>query len=227
MSERDDVELDPGETLDARIASCLAVLKRPGLTAKDRKTVQKMLTCAQARKQKEEGRTMSSIMTKYGVPQPSEIVDIEDSPTTGKKSKKTASPKSAPKSKKPRIETTTPKTAKVKTAPSKVKGPPTKRKADEVSLDALADDSDEEVEVVSTYEPSSDSGDETDTIATPASKGSKAKKGRPPTKRSKVGPGRRLTWCSSESDAESKARGGITFTDDELAAMYETAQDDP
>ena len=36
MSDMEELELEPGETVDGRIASCQAVLKRPAITEKDR-----------------------------------------------------------------------------------------------------------------------------------------------------------------------------------------------
>ena len=67
ISDVDEVELEQGETLEARISSCRAVLQRPKLTDHDRGVVQRMLMAAQACKQKKQGRAMSSLLTKYGV----------------------------------------------------------------------------------------------------------------------------------------------------------------
>ena len=39
MSDVNDVELEPGETQEAQIASCHAVLKRPNITDKDLKQI--------------------------------------------------------------------------------------------------------------------------------------------------------------------------------------------
>ena len=61
MSDAEELDLEPGETVDSRIASCLAVLKRPAITEKDRRYVKKMLTLAQSVKKKQQGHMMSSI----------------------------------------------------------------------------------------------------------------------------------------------------------------------
>ena len=106
----------------------------------------------------------------------------------------------------------TPKKAKTDPSPSIVSGKVNKFKH-------------VDMEVGSDYKPSSGgSGNETDVQATPSSKGkrgrtSSAKKGQ--TKK----PGH-LPWYSSDTDCESQARGGISYTEEELRAMYETAQDD-
>ena len=46
MSDIEELELEPGETVDGCIASCQAVLKRPAITEKDRRYVQQMLNKA-------------------------------------------------------------------------------------------------------------------------------------------------------------------------------------
>ena len=73
-----EVELEPGEILEASIGSCLTMLKRPTLTNHDRQFVQKMLTCAQALKQKNAGRSMSSLPTKYGAALVTEVLQVEE-----------------------------------------------------------------------------------------------------------------------------------------------------
>ena len=56
----------------------------------------------------------------------------------------------------------------------------------------------------------------------------KKKRGQPASaKKSGTSSKRLLPWASSDSDTESQARGGITYTEDELAAMHNTAQEDP
>ena len=105
----------------------------------------------------------------------------------------------------------------------KVKGPPTKRKVPE-SPEPRGDDSDADVEVRSDYQPGT-SENESDVFATPSSK---KKRGWPASaKKSGTSSKRRLPWASSDSDTESQARGGISYTEHELAAMYNTAQEDP
>ena len=103
MSDVDELELEPGETVEGRIASCQAVLKRPAITDKDKRYVQQMLNKAIAIKKKKQGRTMSSILTKYGVPTESEeIIDVDGSPQqpatkpTTRKKKAAETPKSPP-----------------------------------------------------------------------------------------------------------------------------------
>ena len=103
MSDVDELELEPGETVDGRIASCQAVLKRPAITDKDKRYVQEMLTKAIAIKKKKQGRSMSSILTKYGVPTESEmIINVDGSPQqpatkpTTRKKKAAETPKSPP-----------------------------------------------------------------------------------------------------------------------------------
>ena len=110
----------------------------------------------------------------------------------------------------------------------KVKGPPTKRTQTEEKKerDPLADDSDADVDAGSDCWPSSvGSGEESDPPATPSSKKgrgcpSSSKKATTPKSRG------RLPWCSSDTDNETQGRGGISYTEDELAAMYETAKED-
>ena len=46
MSDVEELELEPGETVESRISSCLAVLKRPAITEKDRRYVRKKLALA-------------------------------------------------------------------------------------------------------------------------------------------------------------------------------------
>ena len=55
MSDVEQAQLEPGETLEARIGSCRAMLSRSTLTNHDCWVVQKMLTSAQVLKQKKEG----------------------------------------------------------------------------------------------------------------------------------------------------------------------------
>ena len=92
----------------------------------------------------------------------------------------------------------------------------------------MADDSDAHMDVVSDYRPSSvGSGDESNPPATPTSKKrrgrtSSAKKATTPKSR-----GGRLPWCSSDTDNKTQGQGGISYTEEELAAMYETAKEDP
>ena len=78
----------------------------------------------------------------------------------------------------------------------------------------------------SDYRPSSGgSGNETDVQATLSTK---RKRGRPnSTKKGQTKKPGLLPWCSSDTDSETQARGGISYTEDDLGAMYETAQDDP
>ena len=79
MSDVDEVELEPGETLEAKISSRCAVLQRPKLTNHDRGVLQRMLTAAQDCKQKKQGRAMSSLLTKYGVAPPSDVIEVDES----------------------------------------------------------------------------------------------------------------------------------------------------
>ena len=80
MSDVDEVDLEPGETLEARISSCRAVLQRPKLTDHDSGVLQRMLTAAQACKPKKQGRAMSSLLTKYGIAPPSDVTEEDESP---------------------------------------------------------------------------------------------------------------------------------------------------
>ena len=90
----------------------------------------------------------------------------------------------------------------------------------------MADYSDVDMEVGSDYQPSSSGpGNETDVQATPSSK---RKRGRPSSaKKGQTKKPGSLPWCSSDTDCESQAKGGISSTEDEFGPMYETAQDDP
>ena len=226
MSDVDEVELEPGETLEARISSCRTVLQRPKLTDNDRGVLQRMLTAAQACQQKKQGRAMSSLLTKYGVAPPSDVIEVDESPAKEEKAtrkSKIRDPEKSPKLNKKARTDTTPAKGLGPAAVKKVKGPPTKRKVPENS-EPRGDDSDVDVDVGSDYQPST-SENESDVFATPSSK---KKRGRPASaKKSGTGSRRRLPWASSDSDTESQARGGITYTEDELAAMYNTAQEDP
>ena len=85
MSDVDEVELKPGETLEVRISSCHAILQRPKLTDHDRGILQRMLTAAQACKPKKQGRAMSSLSIKYGVASPSDVIEVDESPAKEKK----------------------------------------------------------------------------------------------------------------------------------------------
>ena len=81
MSDIEELELEPGETVDGRIVSCQAVLKRPAITEKDRRYVQQMLNKAIAIKKKKQGRTMSSLLSKYDVPpEAEEVIEVDGSP---------------------------------------------------------------------------------------------------------------------------------------------------
>ena len=51
--------------------------------------------------------------------------------------------------------------------------------------------------------------------------------GQVPLKKGQTKKTGRLPWCSFDTDSETQAGGGISYTEDELGAMYETAQDDP
>ena len=118
MSDVEELDLVPGETVDSCIASCLFRLKQPAITEKDRRYVQKMLTLAQSVKKKQPGRKMSSILTKYRVASESEVIEVKESPDKSPNKPSTCntkavdSPKSTPQSKK----------AKTDPSPSKVSG---------------------------------------------------------------------------------------------------------
>ena len=146
---------------------------------------------------------MSSLLTKYGVAPPSDVIEVDESPAKEQKAtrkSKIRDPEKSPKLNKKARTDTTPAKGLGPAAVKKVKGPPTKRKVPE-------------------------SSEQSDVFATPSSK---KKRGRPASaKKSGTGSRRRLPWASSDSDTESQARGGITYTEDELAAMYNTAQEDP
>ena len=202
MSDVDEVELEPGETLEARISSCRAVLQRPKLTDHDRGVLQRMLTATQACKQKKQEKAKEEKATRK-----SKSRDPEKSPKQNKKARTV----------------TTPAKGLGPAALKKVKGPPTKRKVPD-SSEPRGEDSDADVNVGSDYQPST-SENESDVFATPSSK---KKRGRPASaKKSGTGSKRRLPWASSDSDTESQAQSGKTYTEDELAAMYNTAQEDP
>ena len=172
---------------------------------------------------------MSSILTKYGMASESEVIEVKESPDkpnkpTTRKTKAVGSPKSTPQSKKAN---TDPSPSKVSGKVTKLKGPPTKRPLEEKpDREPLADDSDVDMEVGVDYQPSSGgSGNDTDVQATPSTK---RKRGRPSsTKKGQTKKPGRLPWCSSDTDSETQTQGGISYTEDELSAMYETAQDDP
>ena len=152
-----------------------------------------------------------------------ESPDKPNKPTT-RKTKAVGSPKLTPKTKKAK---TDPSPSKVSGKVTKLKGPPTKRPVEEKpDREPLADNSDVDMEVGSDYRPSSGgSGNETNVQATPSSK---RKRGRPSSaKKGQTKKTGHLPWCSSDTDSETQARGGISYTEDELGAMYETAQDDP
>ena len=63
MSDVKELELEPGETMESRISSCLAILKRPAIMEKNRRYVEKMLALAESVKKKQQGCKMSSILT--------------------------------------------------------------------------------------------------------------------------------------------------------------------
>ena len=227
MSDVDEVELQPGELLEARISSCRAVLQRPKLTDHVRGVVQRMLMAAQACKQKKQGRAMSSLLTKYSVATPSDVIEVEESPakqeTKATHKSKSRDPEQSPKQNKKARTDTTPTKGPGPAALKKVKGPHTKRKVPE-SSEPRVDDSDTDVDVRSDYQPRT-SENESDVFATPSSK---KKRGRPASaKKSDTSSKRHLPWASSDSDTDSQAWGGITYMEDELAAMYNTAQEDP
>ena len=226
MSDVDEVELKPGETLEARISSCRAVLQRSELTDHDRGILQRMLTAAQACKPKKQGRAMSSLLTKYGVAPLSDVIEVDESPAKEEKATRKSiqkNPEKSPKQNKKAQTDTTPAKGLGPAALKKVKGPPTKRKVQE-SSEPRGDDSDVDVDVGSDFQPST-SENESDIFATSSSK---KKRGRPASaKKSGTGSKRRLPWASSDSDTESQARDGIKYKEDELASMYNTAQEDP
>ena len=80
MSDVEELELEPGETVESRIPSCLAVLKRPAITEKDRHYVKKMLALGESVKKKQQGRKRSIILTKYRMASESDLIDVKDSP---------------------------------------------------------------------------------------------------------------------------------------------------
>ena len=128
-------------------------------------------------------------------------------------------PEKSPKQNKKARTETTPAKGPGPAAVKKVKGPRPRGRSE-----PRGDDSYVDVDVGSDYQPST-SENESDVFATPSSK---KKRGRPASaKKSGTGSKRRLPWASSDSDTESQARGGIMYTEDELAAMYNTAQEDP
>ena len=135
MLDVDKVELEPGETLEARISSCRAVLQRPKLTDHDRCVVQRMLTAAQACKQKKQGKAMSSLLTKYSVAPPSDVIEVDESPakqeTKATRKSKSRDPEKSPRQNKKARTDTTPARGPGPAALKKVKGPPTKRKVQE------------------------------------------------------------------------------------------------
>ena len=225
MTDINEVELEQGETFEARISSCRANLQRPKLTDHARGVLQRMLTAAQACKQKKQGRAMSSLLTKYGVAPPSDVIEVDESPAKEetKATRKSRDPEKSPKQNKKARTDTTPAKGPGPAALKKVKAPPTKRKVPESSK-PRGDDSDADVDVGSDYQPST-SENERDVFATPSSK---KKRGWPaPAKKSGTSSKRRLPWASSDSDTESQAGGGITDTEEELTAMYNTPQEDP
>ena len=182
MSDIEELELEPRETVDVRIACCQAVLKRPDITEKDRRYVQQMLNKAIAIKKKKQGRTISSLLSKYGVPpEAEEVIEVDGSPDepdkpatkiNTRKKKAEETPKCPPSSKKARTDPSPSKVA-ARGKVTKVKGPPTKRTQTEEKKerDPLADDSDADMDAGSDYRPSAvGSGEERDPPATPSSK---------------------------------------------------------
>ena len=111
----------------------------------------------------------------------------------------------------------------------KVKGPPTKRKAP-----PLPEVSQEEEPSGSEYDPGNSNSDSDNSAAecTPKKGRTKGQPKGSARKRRARGSRPALSWCSSESEAESgdrswEKKGLVVFTEEELKAMYNTAMDDP
>ena len=135
MSDLDELESEPGETVDGRIASCQAVLKRPAITDKDKRYVQEMLNKAIAIKKKKNrggpcpvySRSTGSPLSQRGLSMsmdPPNNLPLNPPPARIKLQKPPNPP--PPHSKKARTDPSPPKIA-ARGKVTKVKGPPTKR----------------------------------------------------------------------------------------------------
>ena len=215
MSQVINLVLDPGETIEHRIESVLAIMSED-VSDDDHQVLQRMLEQALEMKTKSECQTLADLRKKYASKKKvEEVISVVDDSPDVKKKKPAPAPKRPKATDKPDAKDITPKRSaratvkKVtpKKAPvgvmaedaRKVKGPPTKRKA------PPSPEASEEQEMSgSEYDPvdsNSDSNDSDRAACTPKrgrtkvqAKGS-ARKGcarclRPP-----------LSWCSSESEA--------------------------
>ena len=221
--------LDPGETVEQRIDSILAIMSEK-VSDEDRSVLQRMLEQALDMKKTQESRpqTFADLRSKYVATQKNEeIINIEDSPEP-KKTKGGARKPQRPEKDSSKLKGQTKKGTATpsKDEPKKLKGPPTKRKAPEPSPQV----SDEQE---SDYEPvdSDASSDDAFVKSTPKRKPKAVVKGSA-KKKASLGSRPPLSWCSSESEVEikdgvPKKKAVVVFTEEELKAMYDTAMDDP
>ena len=223
----DKLVLDPGETVEARIESILAIMSEE-VSEDDRMVLQLLLEQALEMKKKKECQTLSQLKKKYASRKKKEdIINVDDS---GEDKKNNPPKKQKTVHKEKGKDHTPPKMKKEK--PTKLKGPPTKRKAPPspvVSEDGAASGSE--------YDPHESNSECEDSDAPPIT----PKRGRPSTKTpSKVTSSSRkrrprgsrppLSWCTSESEeggSTERKKTVVLFTEDELKAMYDTAIDDP
>ena len=121
---------------------------------------------------------MSSLLTKYGVEPPSDVIEVDESPAKEEKAtlkSKSRDPEKSPKQNKKARTDTTPATGLGPAALKKVKGPLTMKRKVPESSEPRCDNSDTDVDVGSDYQPST-SETESKVFATPSSK---KKRGRP------------------------------------------------
>ena len=233
----DKLVLDPGETVEQRIESILAIMSEE-VSEEDRMVLQLLLEQALEMKKKKECQTLSQLKKKYASRKKKEdIINVDDSGEDKKKNppkkQKTVHKEKGKDHTPPKMKKGTPQKGTVaKEKPTKLKGPPTKRKAPPspvVSEDGAASGSE--------YDPHESNSECEDSDAPPIT----PKRGRPSTKTpSKVTSSSRkrrprgsrppLSGCTSESEeggSTERKKTVILFTKDELKAMYDTAMDDP
>ena len=242
MSQATKLILDPGETIEQRIESILAIMSQD-VTADDRAVLQNMLEQALEKKKVSQAQSFSDLLSKYGAKKKSEqedVINVDESPEAKQSKPKKNKPSEKPtdrnttqtKPTKAPTKKGTPEKSNVvvkKEDAKKVKGPPTKRKAPpspEVSQEEEPTDSE--------YNPGNSNSD-SDKSAPKCTPKRGRTKGQPKgsaRKRRARGSRPPLSWCSSESEAESGDRTGekkglVSFTEEELKAMYDTAMDNP
>ena len=130
----DKLVLDPGETVEARIESILAIMSEE-VSEDDRTVLQLLLEQALEMKKKKECQTLSQLKKKYASRKKKEdIINVDDSGEDKKnnppKKQKTVHKEKGKDHTPPKMKKGTPQKGTVaKEKPTKLKGPPTKRKA--------------------------------------------------------------------------------------------------